>query len=151
MNQARELHRRRLEEEQKLEEARMAEELARNIAEKEKAKCRAAMMKAEAAQRLAEMEAQRRRSAEMKAGREADEKTKALSALTRGDVRYRRYSIDEIERATDYFAKAREIGEGSYGPVYRCYLDHTPVAVKVLRPDAAQGRTQFQQEVTTLP
>lgn len=151
MNQARELHRWKLEEEQKIEEARMAEVLARNLAEKEKAKCRAAMEKAEAAQRLAEMEAQRRRSAEMKAGREADEKANALSALTRGDVRYRRYSIDEIERATDYFAEARKIGEGSYGPVYRCYLDHTPVAVKVLRSDAAQGRTQFQQEVTTLP
>lgn len=145
------MHRWRLEEERKLEEARMAEELARNLAEKEKAKCRAALEKAEAAQRLAEMEAQRRRSAEMKAGREADEKKKAVSALTHGDVRYRRYSIDEIERATDYFSQARKIGEGSYGPVYRCYLDHTPVAVKVLRPDAAQGRTQFQQEVTTLP
>ncbi|KAL0312253.1 UNVERIFIED_CONTAM: U-box domain-containing protein 34 [Sesamum radiatum] len=30
------------------------------------------------------------------------------------------------------------------------YLDHTPVAVKVLRPDATHGRSQFQQEVEIL-
>lgn len=62
-------------------------------------------------------------------------------------VRYRRYTIDEIEVATEYFSEARKIGEGGYGPVFKCYLDHTVVAVKVLRPDAAQGREQFQQEV----
>jgi len=60
---------------------------------------------------------------------------------------YRRYTIEEIEEATNHFSKALKIGEGGYGPVYKCYLDHTRVAVKVLRPDAAQGRTQFQQEV----
>nr|GMC77248.1 U-box domain-containing protein 35-like [Ipomoea batatas] len=65
-------------------------------------------------------------------------------------VRYRRYTIDEIEVATEYFSEARKIGEGGYGPVFKCYLDHTVVAVKVLRPDAAQGREQFQQEVEIL-
>ncbi|MBA0601288.1 hypothetical protein Gorai_004469, partial [Gossypium raimondii] len=44
----------------------------------------------------------------------------------------------------------RKIGEGGYGPVYHCNLDHTPVAIKVLRPDAAQGQLQFQQEVEVL-
>ncbi|KAG6389728.1 hypothetical protein SASPL_151201 [Salvia splendens] len=61
-------------------------------------------------------------------------------------LRYRKYSIEEIELATDCFHESRKIGEGGYGPVYKCSLDHTPVAVKVLRPDAAQGRSQFQQE-----
>jgi serine/threonine protein kinase len=45
------------------------------------------------------------------------------------------------------FSEKLKIGEGGYGPVYKCYLDHTPVAVKVLSPDAAQGKSQFQQEV----
>ncbi|KAF3965913.1 hypothetical protein CMV_009943 [Castanea mollissima] len=54
--------------------------------------------------------------------------------------------IEEIEKATNFFAESQKIGEGGYGPVYRCYLDHTPVAVKVLRPNAAHGRSQFQQE-----
>lgn len=70
-----------------------------------------------------------------------------LDKLAHNDVRCRKYSIEEIETATEYFTESRKIGEGGYGPVYKCYLDHTPVAIKVLRPDAAQGRSQFQQEV----
>lgn len=60
---------------------------------------------------------------------------------------YRRYTFEEIKEATNSFDEAFKIGEGGYGPVYKCYLDHTPVAVKVLRPNAAQGMTQFQKEV----
>lgn len=145
--QALELHRWKVEEQQRLEEARLAEEAALAIAEKEKEKCRAAIEKAEAAQRIAELEAQKRINAEMKALKEAEEKKKVLDKLAQSDVRYRKYSIEEIEAATEYFAQSRKIGEGGYGPVYKCYLDHTEVAVKVLRPDAAQGRSQFQQEV----
>jgi acyl-CoA reductase-like NAD-dependent aldehyde dehydrogenase len=133
-----------------LEEARFAEESAMAIVEKERAKSKAAMEAAEAAKRIAELEAQKRINAEMKALKEAEEKKKALSALQQSDVRYRKYSIEEIEAATEFFAESRKIGEGGYGPVYRCKLDHTPVAIKVLRPDAAQGRSQFNQEVMFL-
>ncbi|VYS53359.1 unnamed protein product [Arabidopsis thaliana] len=147
---ATELQRWKLEEERKLEEARNAEEAALAIAEKEKAKSKAAMEAAEAAQRIAELEAKKRVNAEMKALKESEEKTKALTALANSDVRYRKYSIEDIELATEFFAEKYKIGEGGYGPVYKCYLDHTPVAVKVLRPDAAQGRSQFQQEVEVL-
>ncbi|KEH15916.1 kinase superfamily protein, putative [Medicago truncatula] len=59
---------------------------------------------------------------------------------------YRRYAIEEIEAATSFFAESLRIGEGGYGPVYRCLPDHTPVAVKVLHPDAQQGSSQFQRE-----
>ncbi|XP_070047930.1 U-box domain-containing protein 52-like isoform X2 [Nicotiana tomentosiformis] len=147
---AMELQRWKQEEQRRLEEARLAEEAALALAEKEKAKSRAAIEHAEAAQRLAELEAQKRISAEMKALKEAEEKNKILNKLTNSDFRYRKYTIEEIESATDYFAQTRKIGEGGYGPVYKCYLDHTPVAVKVLRPDAAHGRQQFQQEVEVL-
>ncbi|XP_010472443.1 PREDICTED: U-box domain-containing protein 52-like [Camelina sativa] len=149
-HKATELQRWKLEEERKLEEARHAEEAALAIAEKEKAKSKAAMEAAEAAQRIAELESKKRVNAEMKALKESEEKTKALTALANSDVRYRKYSIEEIESATEFFAEKYKIGEGGYGPVYKCYLDHTPVAVKVLRPDAAQGRSQFQQEVEVL-
>lgn len=142
-----ELHHWRIEEEQKLEESRLAEEAALALAEKEKARCRAAIESAEAAKRIAELETQKRASAEVKSIREAKEMRKLLDNLSQSDGRYRRYTIEEIEIATDYFAESRKIGEGGYGPVFKCYLDHTPVAVKVLRPDAAQGRSQFQQEV----
>ncbi|KAJ6373436.1 hypothetical protein OIU76_027722 [Salix suchowensis] len=147
---AKELQRWKMEEEQRFEEARLAEEAALAIAEREKAKSKAAIEAAEAAQRIAELESQKRINAEMKARREAEEKRKALDALANSDVRYRRYPIEEIEAATDYFSESRKIGEGGYGPVYKGYLDHTSVAIKVLRPDAAQGRSQFQQEVEVL-
>ncbi|GAB4854085.1 hypothetical protein Ancab_022667 [Ancistrocladus abbreviatus] len=147
---AMELQRWKLEEQRRLEEARLAEESALAVAEKEKAKSRAAIEAAEASQRIAELEAQKRVNAEMKALKEAEERKKTLGSMTYSEVRYRKYTIEEIEAATDFFAETRKIGEGGYGPVYKCHLDHTPVAVKVLRPDAAQGRTQFQQEVEVL-
>ncbi|TQD89827.1 hypothetical protein C1H46_024593 [Malus baccata] len=104
------------------------------------------MEAAEAAQRIAVMEAQKRRNAEMKAFKEAEEK-KAIEAKTY-DFMFRKYTIEEIEAATNNFSSVHKIGEGGYGPVYRGELDHTPVAIKVLRPDAAQGQSQFQQEVS---
>lgn len=139
-----------MEEQQKLEEARLAEEAAFAIVEKEKAKCKAAIEAAEAANRIAELEVQKRQQAEMKALKEAEERKRVLDTLAQNDVRYRRYTIDEIETATENFLESHKIGEGGYGPVYKCNLDHTPVAIKVLRPDASQGRSQFQQEVWDL-
>ncbi|XP_072963761.1 U-box domain-containing protein 52-like [Typha angustifolia] len=148
---AMELNRMRMEEERRVEEARMAEEAALAMAEEERAKCMAAMEAAEESKRVAEVEAEKRMDAEEKAVQEAEEKKRALHALAlQADVRYRRYAIEEIEAATDHFAERRKIGEGGYGPVYRCLLHHTPVAVKVLRHDVAQGRSQFQHEVEML-
>ncbi|KAI4377584.1 hypothetical protein MLD38_015186 [Melastoma candidum] len=147
---AKELQRWKMEEQRRLEEARLAEETALAIAEKERAKSRAAIEHAEAAQRIAELEAQKRINAEMKALKEAEEKKRMLDALVKADVRYRKYSIEEIEVATNNFSESLKIGEGGYGPVYKGYLDHTEVAIKVLRPDAAQGRSQFLQEVEVL-
>ncbi|XP_078168490.1 U-box domain-containing protein 52-like [Carex rostrata] len=145
-----ELAQSKLEEAKIIEEARNAEEAAKKLAEMEKMRALAAMESAEKARRIAELEAQRRHHAEMKARREAEEKIRALDAMAHNDVRYRKYSIDEIEFATDNFSEKMKIGEGGYGPVYQGSLDHTPVAIKVLRPDAAQGRKQFHQEVEVL-
>ncbi|KAL6512225.1 hypothetical protein OROHE_019837 [Orobanche hederae] len=132
------------------EQARLAEEAALAQIEVERAKCRAAIEAAEKAHRLAEKETQRRKHAEMKARQEAKEKNRALDFLSNNDIRYRKYTIEEIERATNKFSRSMKIGEGGYGPVYKGKLDHTRVAIKVLRPDAAQGRKQFQQEVEVL-
>ncbi|KAL9227230.1 hypothetical protein vseg_002949 [Gypsophila vaccaria] len=132
------------------EQAKYAEESARATIEMEKAKCRAAMEAAEAARKLAEKEAQKRILAEQKAKQEAEDKKRALTQLSHGEVRYRKYTIDEIEVATNRFSMELKVGEGGYGPVFRGMLDHTPVAIKILRPDAAQGKKQFQQEVEVL-
>ncbi|KAI4982541.1 hypothetical protein ZWY2020_023033 [Hordeum vulgare] len=129
------------EEEQRSHDGRLTEEMALALIEQEKAKARAAIEAAEASQRLAELEAQKRIAAERKALKEGAGGSSA---------RYRRYSIEEIEAGTEHFSDALKVGEGGYGPVYKGQLDHTPVAIKVLRPDAAQGKAQFQQEVEVL-
>lgn len=113
----------------------------------EKQKSKAAMDAARMAQRLAEMEIQKRKMAEMRAKEESKQRRKAMDALAHNKAMYRRYSIEEVEVATDYFNMSNKVGEGGYGPVYKGVLDHTPVAIKVLRPDMSQGKKQFQQEV----
>ena len=138
------LQRWKLEEQQRLEEARLAEEAALALAHKEKAKSKAAIEHAEAAQRIAELESKKRINAEMKILKESEGNNVPHKLF---DIRYRKYTIEEIEAATDYFNQSLKIGEGGYGPVYKGYLEHTPVAIKVLRPDAAQGRSQFHREV----
>ncbi|KAK2966174.1 hypothetical protein RJ640_008740, partial [Escallonia rubra] len=91
-----------MEEHRRLEEARLAEEAALTVAEKEKARSKAALEHAEAAPRIAELEAQKRRSAKIKVLKEAEEKDKILDALAKSDVRYRKYSIEELEAATSF-------------------------------------------------
>lgn len=133
------------EEQQRLHEARIAEEAALAQIENEKAKCKAAIQAAAAAQMIAELESQKRRLAEMTILGQAEEK-KGTEATAYSFI-YRKYTIEEIEVATNKFSQDRKIGEGGYGPVYWGELDHTQVAIKILRPDAAHGRSQFQQEV----
>ncbi|KAF7078898.1 hypothetical protein CFC21_083247 [Triticum aestivum] len=136
----------KVEESKLYQELRSSEEEALALVEMEKAKCKAALEAAEAAQKIAELEAQKRLRAECKAKREFEERRRASDT----DPRYRRYSIDDIEAATHKFDRALKIGEGGYGPVYKAVLDHTNVAIKILRPDASQGRRQFQQEIEIL-
>ncbi|CAF2128905.1 unnamed protein product [Brassica napus] len=142
-NMSKELHKWRVEKEHKLEEARQAKEAAMAMAENEKAKTRAAMEAIATANRIAEIEAQKRKQIETASLREAEDKNTS-------DRRYREYTIEEIEEATENFSINNKIGEGGYGPVYKGTLDYTKVAIKVLRPDARQGRSQFQQEVEVL-
>ncbi|KAK8465422.1 hypothetical protein PHAVU_009G079300 [Phaseolus vulgaris] len=149
-NQAEQIRQWKLEEDRKVEEVRLSQEAALAIAEKEKARAKAAMEAAEEARRRAEQEAQRRKNAEMKARAEAEEKERALSTLAQNDIRYRKYTIEEIEIATGKFSSSNKIGEGGYGPVFKGHLDHTPVAIKILRPDASQGMKQFNQEIEVL-
>ncbi|CAN8304987.1 unnamed protein product [Cochlearia groenlandica] len=143
-SEASELQKLRSEEERRMEELKKAEETVMSMMEKEKAKAKTAMEAAEAANRVAEVEAKKRLNAEMKTLKESD------SFSRHSIVRYRKYSVEEIEEGTGNFAESRKVGEGGYGPVYRGHLDHTSVAVKVLRPDAAQGRSQFHKEVEVL-
>ncbi|KAK2452785.1 hypothetical protein P8452_00494 [Trifolium repens] len=149
-NKAKEINQWKLEEARIVEEVMMSKEAALAMAEKEKAKAKAAIQEADEAMKMAEKEAQRRLKAERKARREMEEKDQALNVIARKDIRYRQYTLEEIENATQNFSLSMKIGEGGYGPVFKGQLDHTNVAIKVLRPDANQGRKQFLQEVEVL-
>uniref|UniRef100_A0A6N2L6P5 RING-type E3 ubiquitin transferase n=1 Tax=Salix viminalis TaxID=40686 RepID=A0A6N2L6P5_SALVM len=139
---ASELNQWKIDKARKFEEAKLAGEAALAMAELEKAKCKVAIEAAEKSKKLAELEAQKRKQAENKAKRETEEKNRAINALAHNDVRLKKQRINS--------PPSNKIGEGGYGPVYKGKLDHTPVAIKALRPDAAQGKKQFQQEVEVL-
>ncbi|XP_057977136.1 U-box domain-containing protein 35-like [Malania oleifera] len=145
----RELHQQMTLDANKFEEAKIAEEAALTMMAAEKRKNQTAMEAAQMTKWLAEMEAEKRKKAEMKT-RGGDEKERGTGAYGDRPLMYRQYTIQEIEAATNFFSSSLKIGEGGYGPVYKATLEYTPVAIKVLRPDAAQGRKQFQQEVEVL-
>ncbi|KAL3511656.1 hypothetical protein ACH5RR_024373 [Cinchona calisaya] len=134
----------------RIEECKKSQEVGLIMVEMERHKCKVAIEAAQMAQCLAELESQKRKHAEMKFLHEAGEKKKAMDALARCDASYRKYDIEEIEIATNYFSHSEEIGEGGYGPVYKAYLDHTAVAIKVFRSDISQGKKQFKREVEVL-
>ncbi|KAI5393587.1 hypothetical protein KIW84_060640 [Lathyrus oleraceus] len=148
-NKANEINKWKLEE-RTVEEVMMSREAALAMAEVEKAKAVAALKTVDEAMKMAEKETQKRLHAERKARREIEERDQALNVIARTDVRYRQYTLDEIENATKNFSLSMKIGEGGYGPVFKGQLGHTHVAIKILRPDAHQGRKQFLQEVEVL-
>jgi hypothetical protein len=77
-----------------------------------------------------------------------DEEVITLNVIEQNKYIFKRYNIEEIEVATNYFDIDGKIGEGGYGPVFKGVLDNHVVAVKALRPDITQGEKQFHQEVT---
>lgn len=127
-----------------------AKEASHAKLEKEKQKCKAALEVARMAQQIAELESKKRKCVERKFRHEVEENKKAQDAFARTENCYRIYSTDEIEAATNDFSSSQKIGEGGYGPVYKGYLDHTSVAIKVLRSDISQGQIQFQKEIEVL-
>ncbi|KAG8643291.1 hypothetical protein MANES_11G023400v8 [Manihot esculenta] len=88
--------------------------------------------------------------AEKKVHHEAEERKKTLESMENNDFSCRRYTIHDIEIATNHFSASHKIGEGGYGPVFKGVLNHINVAIKVLRPDLSQGQKQFRQEVEVL-
>ncbi|KAH0864080.1 hypothetical protein HID58_081291 [Brassica napus] len=125
-----------------LEGTKVAREMLRELSEMDKQKTQSAIHANEAAHRLAEIEKQKRRLVEMQA--------KFNEQNMSNTVSYRRYSIKDVEDATDGFSDALKIGEGGYGPVFKAVLENTSVAIKILKSDVSQGLKQFQQEVEVL-
>ncbi|KAE9448809.1 hypothetical protein C3L33_19297, partial [Rhododendron williamsianum] len=139
-----------LEEERQVNTALQREEVYKKILAEVKRKHLEAVKEIEIARNLLAKEAYERQIAESNALKESVEKKKIIDALLSNDRRYRRYTRDEIEIATDSFSETKMIDEGSYGKVYRCDLDKTPVAVKVLRSDALEKEKEFLTEIEVL-
>ncbi|KAL0731686.1 hypothetical protein Bca4012_027780 [Brassica carinata] len=122
-------------------EAEEALEMLRALSE-EKQERHSDIQAAEMAKQLAKMESQKRRLLELQA--------KLGKQKMTHNVSYRRYSIQDVEEATNGFSDALKIGEGGYGPVYKALLDYTFVAIKIMKSGITQGLKQFQQEVEVL-
>ncbi|XP_023643760.1 U-box domain-containing protein 35 isoform X2 [Capsella rubella] len=117
-------------------------ELPRVLSEREKQKRQSAIQAAEIAKCIAKMESQKRRLQEMQANLEKQRMVNKVS--------YRRYSIRDVEDATNGFSDDLKIGEGGYGPVYKAVLYYNSVAIKILKSGITQGLKQFQQEIDVL-
>ncbi|OAY64056.1 U-box domain-containing protein 34 [Ananas comosus] len=116
---------------EKVKDALEREKMLNKVVAEEKAKHLKAMKEVEQAKELLAKEVLDRHKAEIAANRVSSEKSRVVEAFLSSERRCRRYSRNEIEVATDNFSDTKKIGEGSYGDVYKCSLDHTAVAVKV--------------------
>ncbi|KAK9099403.1 hypothetical protein Syun_026448 [Stephania yunnanensis] len=139
-----------LQESRKVNNIAEREHMLVKVAAMEKAKHIEAMQELEMAKQLLAKEVHERQIAEFTALQLSSEKQIMIETLLSNDKRYRRYTREEIEVATDFFSDSKMIGEGGYGKVYKCSLDHTPVAIKVLHPDSSDRREEFLREVEVL-
>ncbi|XP_010416040.1 PREDICTED: U-box domain-containing protein 35-like isoform X2 [Camelina sativa] len=117
-------------------------ELPRLLFEREKQKRESEIHAAEIAKRIAQMESLKRRLQEMQANLEKERLV--------NEVSYRRYSIKDVEAATNGFSDDLKIGEGGYGPVYKAVLHYNSVAIKIMKSGITEGLKQFQQEIEVL-
>ncbi|WZY81168.1 hypothetical protein YC2023_027552 [Brassica napus] len=126
------------------------EEMLRKAAAEEKEKHLKAVKEVQEAKSMLAKEFCERQLAELSALKQSIEKQKVIDQLFLKDGRYRRYTKEEIAAATDNFSSRKIIGEGGYGKVYKCSLDHTPVALKVLKPDSIEKKEEFLREISVL-
>ncbi|XP_024316547.1 U-box domain-containing protein 34 isoform X4 [Brachypodium distachyon] len=138
------------EEAKKVEHALHTEETLKQKAADEKAKHLEAIKEVEQAKWSFTREAYSKHKAEMVGSMMSLDKEKIVDAILSNTRSCRRYSKHEIELATDNFSEARKIGEGGYGNVYRCTLDHIEVAVKVIQQDSTDKTDEFLREVEIL-
>jgi len=59
-----------------------------------------------------------------------------------------KFSLVELQQATQDFDQTLKIGEGGFGCVYKGILRNTTVAIKLLHPQSMQGQSKFHQEAS---
>ncbi|KAM3192013.1 hypothetical protein ACQJBY_069327 [Aegilops geniculata] len=135
---------------QKVQDALQLEDFFKQKAAPENNKHFRAIEEAEMVKEAFTREAYSKHNAETVTNMATTEKAKVLDALLSTGKSCRRYSRHEIELATENFSDAKKIGEGGYGIVYRCILDHTEVAVKVIQQDSRGKIDEFFKEIDIL-
>ncbi|OQU84640.1 hypothetical protein SORBI_3004G093100 [Sorghum bicolor] len=138
------------EEARKVEHALEWEEALKQMVSDEKAKQLKVIIEVEQARKSFTREAYSRYKTEMATSMISQDKVQIVDAILSKSRSCRRYSKKDIELATDNFSEERKIGEGGYGNVYRCTLDHTEVAVKVIQEDSIDKTDEFLKEVEIL-
>ncbi|CAJ1955480.1 unnamed protein product [Sphenostylis stenocarpa] len=131
-----------------LEKDKLVEVPTLTLTEMEREKLETTVKSVEISKQMEVMENHEEKQIEVVHDKEEGNKT--LNESAHNKVQFKRYHINEIEVATNYFDNDLKIGEGAYGPVFKGVLDDIDVAVKALRPDITQGEKQFQQEVNVL-
>lgn len=79
---------------------------------------------------------------------ERDDAVRAVEELQVTEERcLSEFSFVEIQRGTDNFSPSMVIEEHNYGTVYRGFVRHSTVAIKMFRADSNRSRSRFHQEV----
>ncbi|CAM0871299.1 unnamed protein product [Alopecurus aequalis] len=84
------------------------------------------------------------------ASKDADKKLRLEQLLALQGNSYSRFTWEEIDNATSSFSESRKIGTGSNGTVYKGYLNHLDVAIKVLHSNDSTSTKHFNQELEVL-
>ncbi|KAK3428639.1 hypothetical protein EUGRSUZ_E00131 [Eucalyptus grandis] len=78
------------------------------------------------------------------------EEVSRIKGDSSGTMYFSEFSITEIKEAVQNFDPALKIGEGGCGTVYRGFLRHTLVAIKIIKFHSMHSSQEFQQEVKVL-
>ncbi|XP_062185119.1 U-box domain-containing protein 33-like [Phragmites australis] len=70
--------------------------------------------------------------------------------LAPSEAQNTKFSLIELQQATQGFDPTLKIGEGGFGSVYKGFLRNTTVAIKLLHPQSMQGQSEFHQEASVL-
>ncbi|XP_048132661.1 U-box domain-containing protein 33-like [Rhodamnia argentea] len=84
------------------------------------------------------------------ARQKAEEVSRRSKGNSSGSKYFSEFSTTEITEAAQNFDESLKIGEGGSGSVYRGFLRHTRVAIKIMKFPGMQGSKEFQQEVDVL-
>ncbi|KAF0932786.1 hypothetical protein E2562_012122 [Oryza meyeriana var. granulata] len=145
-----ELAAKRLEEETQLREIQSRLDKAHNNVEEQKAHRYAAEQALNHVQDLVRGETMEKNMLQVKASRDADKKLRLEKLFVLHGNSYSTFTWEEIDSATSSFADYLKIGTGANGTVYKGYLNHSAVAIKVLHSNDNSSNKHFRQELEVL-